>query len=29
MGSTIDLYSHVIPDIQDELADAVADVLSG
>ena len=29
MGSTIDLYSHVIPDLQDELADAVADVLSG
>jgi hypothetical protein len=29
MGSTIDLYSHVIPDMQDELADAVADVLSG
>ena len=28
MGSTIDLYSHVIPDMQDELADAVADVLS-
>ena len=29
MGSTIDLYPHVIPDMQDELADAVADVLSG
>ena len=29
MGGTIDLYSHVIPDMQDELADAVADVLSG
>jgi hypothetical protein len=28
MGSTLDLYSHVIPDMQDELADAVADVLS-
>ena len=27
MGSTLDLYSHVIPDMQDELADAVADVL--
>ena len=24
----MDLYSHVIPDMQDELADAVADVLS-
>ena len=29
MGSTIDLYSQVIPDMKDELADAVADVLSG
>ena len=29
MGSTIDLYSHVIPDMQDELADAVADVVNG
>ena len=28
MGSTLDLYSHVIPDMQDELADAVTDVLS-
>ena len=28
MGSTLDLDSHVIPDMQDELADAVADVLS-
>ena len=26
---TLDLYSHVIPDMQNELADAVADVLSG
>ena len=29
IGITMDLYSHVIPDMQDELADAVADVLSG
>jgi hypothetical protein len=29
MGSTLDLYSHVIPDMQDELADAVEEVLSG
>jgi integrase len=29
IGITKDLYSHVIPDMQDELADAVADVLSG
>jgi hypothetical protein len=27
-GITMDLYSHVIPDMQDELADAVADVLT-
>ena len=26
---TLDLYSHVIPDMQNELTDAVADVLSG
>ncbi|MDE0720042.1 MAG: hypothetical protein OSB75_05735 [Dehalococcoidia bacterium] len=26
VGITMDLYSHVIPDMQDELADAVADV---
>ena len=26
---TLNLYSHVIPDMQDELADAVADVLTG
>ena len=26
---TLNLYSHVISEIQDELADAVADVLSG
>jgi len=24
---TLDLYSHVIPDVQDELADAVANLL--
>ena len=29
MGSTLDLYSNVIPDMQDELADAVEEVLSG
>ena len=29
IGITMDLYSHVIPDMQDELVDAVADVLSG
>jgi integrase len=29
IGITMNLYSHVIPDMQDELADAVADVLSG
>ena len=29
VGITMDLYSHVIPDMQDELADAVADVLTG
>ena len=29
IGITMDLYSHVIPDMQDELADAVADVLIG
>ena len=29
IGITMDLYSHVIPDMQDELADAVADVLTG
>ena len=29
IGITLDLYSHVITDMQDELADAVADVLSG
>ena len=28
-GITMNLYSHVIPDMQDELADVVADVLSG
>jgi hypothetical protein len=28
MGSILDLYYHVIPDMQDELADAVADVLT-
>ena len=26
---TLNLYSHVIPDMQDKLADAVTDVLSG
>ena len=26
---TLNLYSHVIPDMQDKLADAVADVLNG
>ena len=29
MGSTLDLYSHVIPDMQDELADTMEEVLSG
>ena len=29
IGITLNLYSHVIPDIQDELANAVADVLNG
>ena len=29
IGITMNLYSHVIPDMQDELVDAVADVLSG
>ena len=29
IGITLNLYSHVIPDMQDELADAVADVLNG
>ena len=29
IGITLNLYSHVIPDMQDELADAVADVLGG
>ena len=29
IGITMNLYSHVIPDMQDELADAVADVLTG
>jgi hypothetical protein len=28
MGSTLGLYFHVIPDMRDELADAVADVLT-
>ncbi len=29
IGITLDLYSHVLPGMQDELADAVADVLGG
>ena len=29
IGITLNLYSHVIPDMQDELANAVADVLTG
>ena len=29
IGITLNLYSHVIPDMQDELANAVSDVLSG
>jgi len=29
MGSTLDLYSHVIPGMQGELADAVEEVSSG
>ena len=29
IGITLNLYSHVIPDMQDELADAVADALNG
>ena len=29
IGITLNLYSHVIPDIQDESANAVADVLTG
>jgi hypothetical protein len=29
MGSTLDLYSHVIPGMQDELVDAVEEVSSG
>ena len=29
VGITMNLYQHVIPDMQNELADAVADVLSG
>jgi len=29
IGITLNLYSHVKPDMQDELADAVTNVLSG